>query len=247
MIADAFPVVAERIDAVDGWLTVAQARRLWEAARAVDPPATVVEIGSYHGRSTIVLASAAAPGVTVVAIDPYTGDHRGPHEIRGGSSAVGERDRRTFLSNLARAGVTDRVRPVRRRSQEALDTVAGPVDLLFIDGAHRFGPARADIAGWGTRLREGGAMLIHDSFSAVGVTLAQMRLLLFSDRFRFVGRTGSLSEYRRVDLTGRHRAANAVRQAAQLAYFARNLAVKVALVARLRPVARLLGSRSWPY
>jgi hypothetical protein len=44
-------------------------------------------------------------------------------------------------------------------------------------------------------------------------------------------------------------AANARRQLAELPYFARSLLVKVALVAHLRPLARLLGHRSgdWPY
>jgi hypothetical protein len=43
---------------------------------------------------------------------------------------------------------------------------------------------------------------------------------------------------------------NALRQAAELPYFARNGLVKVALLARLGPMARLLGhpsSDAWPY
>jgi hypothetical protein len=40
---------------------------------------------------------------------------------------------------------------------------------------------------------------------------------------------------------------NLARQAAELPWFARNLAIKVLLVARLRPLARLLGSDEWPY
>jgi hypothetical protein len=66
-----------------------------------------------------------------------------------------------------------------------------------------------------------------------------------------VGRTRSLAEYRRVErpLRGRAWAANVARQLGQLPYFARNLIVKLALVARLRPLARALGHTSgdWPY
>jgi hypothetical protein len=97
----------------------------------------------------------------------------------------------------------------------------------------------------------GGALLIHDSFNAIGVMLAQLRLLVFSRRWRYRGRHGSLAVYRRephpLDATALTR--NAARQLAGLAYFARNMAVKVALVARLRPVARLLGhgDEPWPY
>jgi hypothetical protein len=43
------------------------------------------------------------------------------------------------------------------------------------------------------------------------------------------------------------RVRNAARQLAQLPWFARNLLVKLALVARARPLARLLGADGWPY
>jgi hypothetical protein len=64
-----------------------------------------------------------------------------------------------------------------------------------------------------------------------------------------VGRTRSLAEYRRARLGPFARAGNLVRQSAQLAWFARNVAIKTALVARLRRLARLLGQRDgeWPY
>ena len=73
-------------------------------------------------------------------------------------------------------------------------------------------------------------MLIHDSFSSVGVTLAIARLLLAGARFRYLGRAGSLAEYRREPLAGRERLRNAGRQLAQLPWFARNMAVKLAIV-----------------
>ena len=67
-----------------------------------------MEIGSFRGRSTIVLASAAADGVEVVAIDPHAGNDRGPQEIEGYATEAAT-DRAVFTTNLARAGVADRV------------------------------------------------------------------------------------------------------------------------------------------
>ena len=60
-------------------------------------------------------------------------------------------------------------------------------------------------------------------------------------------RSRSLADYRREPVAGRARAANALRQLAQLPWFARNLAIKLALAAGLRPLARRLGSEEWPY
>ena len=222
------------IEGVEGWLTDAQAERLRARAEAAD--GTVVEIGSFRGRSTIVLASAAP---AVVAIDPHAGSDRGPQEISA-DAARGAEDHEAFRANLARAGVEARVRHVRRPSAEAHAEVSGPIALLYVDGAHRFGPARADLAGWGARVSPGGAMLVHDAFSSVGVTLALLTECVFSSRWRYAGRTGSLAEYERTSLRGRARLRNVLRQLAELPWFARNLVIKVLIVARLR-------SGPWPY
>lgn len=238
----------EKVAGVEGWLTDAQARRLWQLAAQVPEGGRIVEIGSFRGRSTIMLAAAAAEGVGVVAIDPHGGSDRGPQEIAP-DAARGEQDFVQFHANLRRAGVEHRVRHVRASSVDALAAVQGGVELLFIDGAHRYRPARADIERWGARVTPGGSMLLHDAFNAIGVTLAQLHLLLVSSRWRYKGRCGSLAEYRREQLGPASIALNAARQLLGLAYFARNLLVKVLIVARMRPLARLLGQREgdWPY
>jgi hypothetical protein len=246
-----FETALAAVEGVEGWLSDGQARRLWDRAGAVPPNGRIVEIGSYRGRSAIVLASAVGrAGVQVVAIDPHAGNDRGPQEIHG-SADEGEADNRAFRENLARAGVADAVRHVRLPSQDALGSVDGPIDLLYVDGAHRLGPATEDIARWGARVRPGGSMLVHDSFSSIGVTLALLRLLALGGDFVYVGRERSLAEYRRVGkpLSPAERMRNAARQLAQLPWFARNVLIKVALVLRARPLLRLLGHESsdWPY
>jgi predicted O-methyltransferase YrrM len=236
----------KRLEGVEGWLTDAQALRLADRARMLHPPARIVEIGSFRGRSTITLASSAPNGVTVVAVDPHGGRHRGPRQVHG-TEAEGEADHRAFVENLARAGVAERVDYVRLPSQKALATLPVRADLVYVDGAHDYRAARHDLAGWGGRLEPGGALLVHDAWSSVGVTLALLRTLLFGSRLRYAGRTGSLAEYEHDAVHGRARAANVLRQLAELPWFARNLVVKAAIVARLRPVAQLLGHRNGPF
>jgi hypothetical protein len=233
---------------VAGWMTDAQARRLWDRAAVVPAGGRIVEIGSYQGRSAIVLARAAASSVEVVAIDPHAGNDRGPHEIHG-RAEEGERDHQAFVANLERAGVRGRVRHVRAASQGASAAVEGPIDLLYIDGAHRYRPARDDIRVWGPRVADGGTMLIHDSFCAVGVTGAILTELVGRSDLGYLGRVGSLAEYRRGRLGPGERWRSAARQLAELPFFGWSLLVKVLLVLRLRPLARLLGHRTgqWPY
>lgn len=233
---------------LEGWLTEGQALLLFAAARRTTVGDTIVEIGSFRGRSTIVLATGAAQGVAVVAIEPHAGNDRGPQEIEGFATEASV-DREVFRSNLAAAGVAGRVRHVPKFSGEAHADVAGDIAVLYVDGAHRFGPARADIRDWGRRVVPGGTMLIHDSFSSVGVTLAIVRELMFG-RFRYVGRSRSLAEYR-TDLGSGvgARLANVARQAAQLPWFLKNLVVKVLLTLGAGKIWRRITGREapWPY
>ena len=246
MTAATFDATWSVVADVGGWMTRSQGRVLFEAAQACPRGGRIVEIGSFQGRSTIVLASAAPDTVQVFAIDPHAGNDRGPEEISGYAAAA-EDDHAVFLANLVRAGVDDRVTHLRMFSADALAAFDGDVDVLYIDGAHRYGPARADIRDWSRRVTSGGTMLIHDSFSSIGVTLAIVRELLFGRRFRYVGRSRSLAIYRK-DLHG-GRASNAARQLAQLAWFAKNVALKVSLKLGLGKLMRRFGREvpDWPY
>jgi predicted O-methyltransferase YrrM len=217
---EAFCAIAD----IDGWLTREQAAVLYRRAGELRPGATIVEIGSHHGRSTILLAG-AAPEATIIAIDPY-------HE-----AVPRPDDLREFESNLEQAGVRERIEHIHDFSTAALDRVEGPIDLLYIDGAHDLRTALADIRGWGERVQPGGVMLIHDSFSSVGVTLAEMVALFGSGTFRYAGRSRSLAEYRREPVP---RSANFARQSVQLPWFLRNIVVKLSLVA-------MRSKRPFPY
>ena len=241
-------VLAEVKD-VDGWMSPDQAEALYTAASACADDDQIVEIGSFRGRSTIVLASAAPESVTVIAIDPHAGNDRGPQEIDGYADEA-DIDHEVFLANLDRAGVRDRVRHVRAMSNDAHTEVTGEIGVLYIDGAHRYAPAREDIEEWGKRVRPGGTMLIHDSFSSIGVTFAILRLLAFGSRFRYVGRARSLTIYRAdLESSSAARLRNAGRQLAQLGWFAKNVALKVLLTVGVGKVLKAMGRQEpeWPY
>src|SRR3954454_4147175 len=104
--------------AVDGWMTQDQGQRLWDAASRVPEGGQVVEIGSFRGRSMIVLARSASPTSTLVAIDPHAGNDRGPQEIDGFVDEAAQ-DHDVFNANLEMAGVRDRVTHIRKFSDVA--------------------------------------------------------------------------------------------------------------------------------
>lgn len=242
-----FNTVFASLANVNGWMTRDQAQRLWDRAGELKSGDQVVEIGSFQGRSMCVLASSAKAGVTLFAIDPHGGNDRGPQEIDGFAEEA-ESDHQLFLTNLTNAGVRDRVTYLRKYANDATDDVKGSLQLLYVDGAHRFKPASEDIRQWGARLNEGGRLLVHDSFSSIGVTLALVVLTFFSSQWTYEGRSQSMAQFRRGQNTIGQRIGSFLRQVAQLPYFALNLLYKGLITLKLKPVAKALGSTGeWPY
>ena len=113
---------------VEGWMTDAQARRLWDSARPRG--ARWPDRGDRKLPRTVDDRARGAPlptDVEVVAIDPHLGTDRGPQEIVT-TAEHGDSDHDLFLANLDAAGVQDRVRHVRKLSSAALADVADPID-----------------------------------------------------------------------------------------------------------------------
>jgi Methyltransferase domain len=223
-----FATVWRRAETIPGWLTPAQARRLWSEASALVPGSAVVEIGSHRGRSTVVLGSAVAGRGTVFAVDPFV----------DGKLFGGDATRLEFTTAIADAGLDDVVELVVDYSTRIRRAWDKPFDLLYVDGKHDYWSCTDDVR-WGRHLPDGGAMLMHDAFSSLGVTASILVNLLPSKSFAFEGRVGSLATFRR----RRPTAADRWRLLVQLPWWLRNLVVKVLLRVHARRAAELLGHR----
>ncbi len=207
---------------VDGWLTEAQARALYDAARTV-APGRIVEIGSHLGRSTILLA---ATGASVTAVDPF------PDDWRYGRPDTEQRLR----SHLAGAGVDAGVDVRVATSRAVREDWAESLRMVYVDGKHDMWSCLDDLR-WTRFLSPGDVLLVHDAFSSLGVTLAILSDAATTGRHRYVGRTGSLARFE----MARPSPSDRLRVLQELPWFVRNLVVKVLLRLRLRPVAHLIG------
>jgi predicted O-methyltransferase YrrM len=175
---------------VDGWLSDAQGRALFDAASAASGRGVIVEIGSWKGRSTTWLASGARlAGQRVYAIDPHRGSREDP-----AADTLNE-----FLDNLARTGLADVVEPMVMTSEEAAARVAGPIELLFIDGDHSFEAVRRDAELWLPRLMDGGTVMFHDVATAAytGPRRIVRRMVCRNPGFHGIARVGSMLVARR--------------------------------------------------
>jgi predicted O-methyltransferase YrrM len=132
----------------------------------------VVEIGSYLGRSTVVLARAAADQARqpVVAVDPHT----------AALGIEGEEPRDTreqFLDNVRRAGVESHVHLLHMTSAEAAASWEGePVRLLFVDGWHSREAVLQDVLGWASHMTSGCCVVFDDFLPFPGVRAAVREL-----------------------------------------------------------------------
>ncbi|MEU3183050.1 class I SAM-dependent methyltransferase [Streptomyces sp. NPDC006923] len=131
----------------------------------------LLEVGTYCGRSTLLLAAAAgAAGTVAVTVD----HHRGSEEQQPGweyhdptvvDQETGLMDTLpAFRRTLHRAGLEDQVIAVVGRSSQVARVWGRQVGLVFIDGGHTDEHANADYEGWAPHLADGGLLVIHDVF-----------------------------------------------------------------------------------
>ena len=189
------PPASDLAASIEGWLSDAQGRALYEAAAATTGRGVIVEIGSWKGRSTVWLAAGArAAGRRVFAVDPHRGSREDP-----AADTLPE-----FLHNIRRAGVADAVEPLVMTSAEAAARIREPVELLFIDGDHSLEGARRDADLWLPRLVAGGTVMMHDVGAAgyVGPREVFRRMICWSDGFERIGRVGSMGVATRTQRRG---------------------------------------------
>lgn len=131
---------------VSGWLE----REEGECLAGLAKDKTVLEIGSYHGRSTICLARTAK---RVHAIDWHKGD-----VYVGSKDTLGD-----LIGNLERYGVRDKV-VLHVGSTKEIGPVLGSAifDLVFVDGGHDYNCAILDMQLAGRCVRPDGVIVLHD-------------------------------------------------------------------------------------
>lgn len=153
----------ERMRPIMGWFTEPEAELLLTTAGTVlwelPPTCAVVEVGSYYGRSTVLLASAMLdlrPGGRLIAIDP----HDGVISLSGRPDQKGAPTFEAFCRTLTAAGVRDAVEIVRERSTDVVWDQ--PIGLLFVDGLHDYDSVRADFDHFDRWILPGGFVAFHD-------------------------------------------------------------------------------------
>jgi predicted O-methyltransferase YrrM len=163
---------------LDGWLSEKEGELLYNLAKQCKE-GYIVEIGSYKGKSTIYLAQGSLAGhqAPVVAIDPHL-DCTGYE----------------FLSNLDKAGVNKHVKSLHNYSWQVYWWFwHRPIELLFIDGSHKYKDVLFDLELYFPLVLDGGVIAFHDSVMFDGVRKVVNEIIFESPHFKDVDLVHSIT------------------------------------------------------
>ncbi len=198
--------ILERMRPIEGWLDDSEAdlliAGLSHAVEAIPEAPGIVEIGSYCGKSTIVLASvlAALPArigsqgaVKVSSIDPHNGVIGAADQKLTQAAPTLEKLR----ANLAKTGLTDFVDIIKKRSDEV--EWSDPISFLFVDALHDFNNVSQDFYHFERFLVDGALIAFHDYADYYPGVKAFVDGLLSSGGYQKIHCTRSLMLVRKLE------------------------------------------------
>jgi len=151
-----------------GWTRLEEAEALASLSYSLRDDAVIVEVGSFLGAGTILLAGPRElrRSGKVHCVDPFdcSGDSFSAPQYRqilarlGGGSL-----RERFDENIRLAGLTQRVEVHRGTAGEVAANWNTPIDLLVLDGDHSRRGARLAYESWVPYLKPGGTIAVHNS------------------------------------------------------------------------------------
>lgn len=172
-------LIREIIKSVPGQISEKDGLLLYElASKCTD--GVIVEIGSATGTSIVCLAKGSKSGhnMKVYSIDPHIGSADTLDPEAGNPDNDGMPDLKyytgqgkffpVFKDILKRAQVDDIITPIADYSELAYrNGLDGhewniPIELLFIDGDHRYNYVKKDLELWSKWVVKGGIILMHD-------------------------------------------------------------------------------------
>ena len=159
------------INSIKGFLDPEEGEALYRYAKKYSLEGPCLEIGSYCGKSSVYIGSAAKEnGQRLYSID----HHKGSEEQQPGeeyfdpdlinSEGDGIDTLPFFLNTIEQSNLKGFVVPVVSSSEEAYEDLSLSFSMVFIDGGHSEEAAQKDYKLWTERLNEGGLLAIHDVF-----------------------------------------------------------------------------------
>ena len=185
--------ILNQMRAIEGWLDDEEADVLIAmAAKALalhEQPHSIVEVGSYCGRSTVVFGNvikALSRDAKIYAIDP----HDGKVGALDQGITTGAPTLERFKNNIAAANLTNYVEAIQMYPYEV--KWDKPIHILFIDGLHDYTNVAKDFFQFERWVLSGGYIAFHDYADYYPGVKSFVNELLQTNYYREAGRAGSL-------------------------------------------------------
>jgi predicted O-methyltransferase YrrM/predicted DCC family thiol-disulfide oxidoreductase YuxK len=154
---------------IDGWLSDKEANALFELTRDRAPQrdAVVVELGSWVGKSSILLAAGMRhkQNPRLFCVDPFGLDENPAFQEQHYAPLISKMRRsleEAFHRNIRRCGFSGMVCAQKGYSFEVVRSWTKPIDILFIDASHGYEAVHRDVLEWTPFLKVGGTVALHD-------------------------------------------------------------------------------------
>lgn len=152
---------------IAGWFTPKDAILLYDIARMLPKENPVVcEIGSFQGRSSLIIAKALMHKInpTVYCVDPFNadGDQTSIFHFQKVLSKNPVNLKETFIKNMKANKVDGFIHILQGYSHEVVKHFSIALDLLHIDGNHDCDAVIQDFNDWSRFIKPGGYIAFHD-------------------------------------------------------------------------------------
>lgn len=167
--------VVDAFDATTGFMPLDEGRALFEAACSARA-GTWLEIGTYCGKSTVLLAQAArevtaasGDAAQLVTVDHHHGSEENQpgwewHDTSVVDAHSGLLDTLPAFRRTWDAHLRDVVSAVVATTEQVASWWRAPVEFLFLDGNHVEEMAQHDYAAFARHVTPGGLLAVHDVF-----------------------------------------------------------------------------------
>ena len=191
-------------ESIEGWFTAAEAHFMVECINKTKRlPGVIVEIGSFLGRSSVVIARAAKENQDdVYCIDIWDNsvylalpEERRQHYRK--QVVIPQNTFKQFIANMKAAGVYDVITPIRGKSECVAKTWDEPIKLLFIDACHEYEYVIKDCLLWKDHIVKDGFLLFHDYDPAWPSIVKAVDECIDKKEFSNAGQQGSLKGFTR--------------------------------------------------
>ena len=149
---------------------------LYELAGTLEKNSFALEIGSYIGASSLMIAKGLNNSSRLFCVDTWQND----------AMTEGNWDSYQVFQENTRS-VSTKISALRMTSELAAEVCLNQLDFLFIDGDHSYEGVKMDFDIWFPKLKSGGVIAMHDIEWAEGV-----KRVVAEDVRPHISREGSL-------------------------------------------------------